>query len=803
MSIDPRYVAAADLQQYLVDKSGSGALAGGLVYFYQDTSRTTLQNVYEITGNAPNYSFSPLPNPVILSSVGTFMDNDGNDIIPYYLPWLIVNGEITNTPSLYYVVVQNSAFIPQFTREAWPPNSFVSSGDIPVPGIQSDINYIPNGQFLIHNNIPNNGLITQPSTILAPGGWVFNIESAVASTNLVTFEAVGSWTNDPPESPEYKINIQCTDADTSETYKALSCEFNDVNKFANGNAYSFGFWAVSTSGNVNVSINVNKNFGGGGSSFVPLFQAEKTITGNAEFFSVPINFETNAGDTIGTPPTTISVDVSFSTGVTFNVEMTDFVLVAGSVTLSDFPVQTNADMITRSVNGWTNIPDYNGLDLYLPAVLTSGGMQYDHSIIGKIQAAAGKVAHPGDALTATPPPIGNDMPCDGSTYIYANYSTLGIPYSRLGAYLISNSAMSGIPMYGTGTNFATAYADAGNTSSFRLTVNSAGTGVAIASDVSSGITFSVIPTYNGSATGSASINFTAYNNVANTILVVGNFTTPDAAISDGSGGNATGFTFVTLNNQTGLLAQQFYAVTILTGSASTLARTGLSAKYFEISNATTTYYVWFRLTNETDPAPGGGAIGIQVNLQSTDTAQDVANILREVLNAYQITLAVVSAAPTEGSYFDFQTNPASTINYLVWYSYLADSTPPVVAGRILIKVLLSGTPTPPQVVTATINAVNQYQYAAPNFQGMFLRGTDFAGVWDKDVAQRWSTVSGISGANYGTFEYQQLLNHLHIDGTSGTGINPTGGGVGAVNTQATGGSETRPVNACVNYVIKY
>jgi hypothetical protein len=797
MAIDSRYVAAADLQEYLVDKSGSGALAGGLVYFYQDNSRTTLQSVYELTGNAPNYSFSPLPNPVVLSSVGTFMDNNGNDIVPYYLPWLIVNGEITNTQSLYYVVVQNAEFIPQFTREAWPPNSYTTSGSTPI-GAQGDLNYIPNGQFLAHNNLPEAGLITQASTILAPGGVVFNIKNALSSTNFVTFNYVGTWTADPPQSPEYEMNIVCTVPNTSEVYKSLSITFNDVNKFANGDAYTFGFWGIANAGSVNITVNVNKYFGVGGASFTPVEQNIVTLTAAGQFFSIPINFGENAGDAIGTGQTTVSIDLSFDTALAFNISVTDFVLVVGSTVLGDFPAQTNADMLTRSVAGWMNVPDYNGMDLYLPPVLTAYGMQWDHSIIGKVEASVGAITSPN---STSPLPLGNDMPCDGTPYIYANYSALGIPYSRLGAYLIANSPIPNTPMYGTGTDFATAYAYHGDTTSFRLTINNAGTGVAAANDVDSGLTFSVIPVYNGSSTGGAATGYIAYTNAANTVLAVA----ASAPISPAADVN-TGFTIASVGGDfspTGLLAFQEYAFTVQCLAASSLA-TGAAGKYFQFYTGIP-YFVWFKITTETQP--GGTGTPIQINLQSTDTAQDVANILRETLNSYQSTLIKATTAPVEGTYWEFQTNPPSTDNFLVWYTYITTSSPPIIAGRVPIKVLLPASPTSAQVVTLTLTAINAYQYASPNFAGMFLRGTDFSALWDTDVAQRWSLVSGLSGANYGTFEFSQFEHHTHQYTQLVATGSIAGGGSSyqAVNnpTGFSGGNETRPVNAYIQWVIKY
>jgi hypothetical protein len=87
MSADPRFICASDLQLYLVDKDTGGPLSGGEVAFYSDVNRNELKAVYQLSGSAPNYTFTPLDNPCTLSSVGTFQDEGGNDIVPYYFPY--------------------------------------------------------------------------------------------------------------------------------------------------------------------------------------------------------------------------------------------------------------------------------------------------------------------------------------------------------------------------------------------------------------------------------------------------------------------------------------------------------------------------------------------------------------------------------------------------------------------------------------------------------------------------------------------------------------------------------------------
>ncbi len=273
-------------------------------------------------------------------------------------------------------------------------------------------------------------------------------------------------------------------------------------------------------------------------------------------------------------------------------------------------------------------------------------------------------------------------------------------------------------------------------------------------------------------------------------------------------------------------------------NGASLAQPSAPGLYFTFYNASTQYYMWFQITNESDPAPGG--TGIKVNITAAYTTQDVANAIVNAMNREQSAVFTVSSLPTNQSYFTFSANPASAAAYFVWYQVASSSSAPVVAGTG-IQVTLIGTETNAQVVAKTLIAINAYQYAVPDLRGMFLRGSDPLGTWDVDNAIRWSTVIGISGGNLGTFEYAAFQKHLHTSGTiasanpTGTGTLPgklqgyyadgaahsaytsdTTGGVaigtvtlsltaGAISgaTAVTGGTETRPVNAAVNWFINY
>ena len=103
----------------------------------------------------------------------------------------------------------------------------------------------------------------------------------------------------------------------------------------------------------------------------------------------------------------------------------------------------------------------------------------------------------------------------------------------------------------------------------------------------------------------------------------------------------------------------------------------------------------------------------------------------------------------------------------------------------------------------------------PDYRGRFLRGFDDTANRDPDKASRTAmNTGGNTGNAIGTVQVEQLKSHTHstsfTDGTGGAnGVpRPTSGLLAldfpfSVNTTSTGGNETRPINAYVNYIIRY
>lgn len=181
MAIDPHYIPAFSIETVILDKDSGAPLSGGLVYFEQDNQRGVLKPIYQITGTSPNYLYIQLPNPMVLSSIGTFEDAMENPVVPYFFPY---DGDIQ--PEYYYVRVTSSEDVPQFTREAVP--YLTISQDDEVESVVS--NEISNPQFAnilfpsgSANTYSFNAAASQVVKI-APG-WDIVVSSAAAGTVIV------------------------------------------------------------------------------------------------------------------------------------------------------------------------------------------------------------------------------------------------------------------------------------------------------------------------------------------------------------------------------------------------------------------------------------------------------------------------------------------------------------------------------------------------------------------------------------------------------------------------------------------
>lgn len=809
MALDPRFVVTSDLESYFVDKDSGEPLAAGVVTFYRQTNQSVKKPVYQITSpGAGMYEYTALPNPCILSSVGTFQDALGNNIVPYYFPYTGDQDDSTNVLDLYYITVYSSGGILQFTRIGWP-NFSAEDGSSAL----NTKNYIPNGQFLAHNDIVSAteppvtvvqyGSGTVNSQAIAQGGWNFvrtTGGSSVFDNSFTTAPVLGGF--GLKDFPRYAFNFKCTTFNASDTIRDLSIQWPNVYTFsADGTTpgtqdYTFFFHHHSNDGNsYTFTVFLIYNFGTGGTPSSPIetqigtFVSTPTVS--PENIVIP-GFPANSG-TLGTNNDDYVAISIRGPAQTWDAQFTDFALVFGMQTLAVFPVQTNAEQLDEGVAGWMPTPNPDGSDLYLPLVLTPTGMAWDHSQIGMIESSL-------DQVSSSVHPSTNLILCDGSQYLTSDYSPLGIPYTRLQQFLFNNGngTSFNVPIFGTGTTYVAAYISTGLTTQIMLGTNQPVLQTAPADGAApTGFTFG--PAVKN---GAVSIGFNSYcNNQAYATATSSPFVTPALA---GASAGTSGFTVSETvdSNSTGLI----YNIEVLT-----IAAAGLAGLYWLFSSNSVSYYMWFTVNGAgADPAVGGRT-GINVALRATMSAIDVAMAVATTLGAKQMDLITIAAVPPASSYFTFNAN---SLKYTVWYKVDNVGTQPVVASTAkYIEVDVLSADTAAQVATKTQIKINSLYFAVPDLRGTFLRGgtPDLAsgGKWDMTVNSRFGYAFNLNPSNVGSYELGTLESHKHsITTTQAGAVNATdgsGGGaaVGSGSTVYSGQLETKPINVFVNFSIRY
>lgn len=169
---NPMYYACFPLQEYFVNKDTGFPLAGGYVEFFSDPAFTVPKDVFQqsLVGGT-TYDYINLGSTLVLSSVGTFMDDNGDDIIPFLYPF-DSNGQV----QLYFIRVWSGdpsvqGSVLQFTRQGWPPN--FAQGTNPTDVFESSQNVFSNPEFAIVNFVPNPA--TSKYTIAVSGAGSFEV----------------------------------------------------------------------------------------------------------------------------------------------------------------------------------------------------------------------------------------------------------------------------------------------------------------------------------------------------------------------------------------------------------------------------------------------------------------------------------------------------------------------------------------------------------------------------------------------------------------------------------------------------
>ncbi|MCH9636736.1 MAG: hypothetical protein K0U16_02160 [Gammaproteobacteria bacterium] len=774
MDLDSRYIMAPALEQFYIDKSSGLPLANGKITFYKDNQRTILKNIYTLSGSPPIYRYIALPNPLRLSAVGTIQDANGNNVLPFYFPY-----DEEGNVELYYVTVENERGQLQFTREGWPSLSIAQN-----KAEENENNYIPNGQFLIHNNIPVKdkkvaGEITQAKTTLAPGGWTFHRSEQSTARDLVFFERFGSSISNPSAYPRYAIRIENQLPNPGDLVKDLRINFRNVNCFAsNTEVYTFSFAGQTNTGNdLKITLLMIKNFGQGGSPIEEKIINTVTISASYSMLTIPFIFGENTNKTLGlNDDDEVSIALRFPINSVFDVSLTDFCLTSGNKSIQNYPRMTQSDVISLSVAGSLPIPNADGLDQYLPIVYTQSGFTFYDGDVGKLYSAA------------YPNPSKGELLCDGARYLRADISKDEIPYSRLAKKLWDEQLT--YYRYGTGASFVTAVLGS-QKNRIRLTTNQSGAAIASSAGTSG---FTVNTEITGNHYDLQAFIGKDPKKISCQGTVIGS--TPLAYAK------TSGFTITDLRNSAA--GKHLFQIECTDVK-------NLAGKWLQFSTTNMTYYVWFTVDGQGEDPKPASLTGVKLTLSSTQTADDVALYLAETLSGHQMTVVQTLTASQikTGSYWTFATSTPE--NFYVWYRKNKQANDPKSGGTGIV-VDIQETDTAEQVNAKTIIAINQAYFAVPDLRGTFLRG------WDKeaklDTGDRFFPYGqGLIKNHIGSFELDELLTHNHSY-TTGFEDPPRGKEVmtekcyhGTYPSSAYvdyhGGNESRPFNSSVNFVIKY
>lgn len=241
-----------------------------------------------------------------------------------------------------------------------------------------------------------------------------------------------------------------------------------------------------------------------------------------------------------------------------------------------------------------------------------------------------------------------------------------------------------------------------------------------------------------------------------------------------------------------------------------------------------------------------GPISISRNTTSTPTITITPSILQ--VSNYSITLP--PALPTESAFLTYDSAGTSTVVYTdsVTTAFVnTGGTAKLVAlfpTAMMIPYAANFIPTgwllcDGSAVSRTTYAVlfsiigttwgignGSTTFNIPDCRGLFLRGVDGSAGRDPNSSSRTAiNTGGNTGNNIGSYQADDFASHTHTQaphthtsnysnpdvsgGNTLTGWTPTGGTVGTFTTNTTtatnnntGGSETRPINVYINYLIK-
>ncbi|CAB4161452.1 hypothetical protein UFOVP733_50 [uncultured Caudovirales phage] len=780
------YMLANPLQLFFIDVNTQTPLSGGKLRFYRDADQITQKEVFKYTGTPGNPTFISLGTVITLTAQGTPGDDQGNDILYYYLPY---DSEGKWDP--YYITVEDINGTQQFTRSAMPFPVDPAGGSTAITG--DNYNYINNGQFLLHNNVAADathvaGEITQPITTIAYGNWTFERPSMSTAKDTVVFTPFQSWVANPESNPRYACTATCITFNPGDGYKDICFTFPDVNMFASDTEQiTFTFEATCTGGPFTVSVGYQKFFGTGQPTVSPVIVNNESITSFYQSFSNAFPVGSNLNHPVGTlNDDYIKFFIRLPTGSASNISVTNVSLLIGSYKAVIYTPQSPQEVISRTLAGVMKIPDYSGADVGGVLRLTKTNIDYSGDPDGVVKWYAGKpYTDPNDTSTWKIP--FSHWLSNGSKLLTTGTSFEGIPFSRLYNKI-------GI-QWGNGYDYLSAFNS--NDNKIRI-INNAGGAVnpIVEGPISTGFT---ITTINTGDTPTFKVKSVYYANGNSSSIMLENEV--NATVEDVTNhGSPITLTIIQKGND---FRKE------LTYIAFTNVPAGGNWFTFQTE---VKYYVLFTFNGSgTDPAPSGYT-KITVPLVTGDEIFDAVLKTSAVLNQAQLTYITTTAASamTAGSSLKAYTAgyEGSTGEQIAFYFTKGNAgNDPNIPGFTSVKIPLNGPETDIQVATASCLSMNNAFFQTPDIRyGRVIVGLPITLGVDPDVIYRRSNNPAVFGDQYGTYWYDIIAGHDHQYGFNDVGVGKvitSAGSSDEVNTSVTGRYRNSMLNAGMTAIIKY
>lgn len=339
MPINPALLIAAPmLQDYLVDKTTGLPLANGKIFLYQDNSRTTFKNWYYQSGSPGSYTYLTLPNPLTLSAVGTIVDVNGVDTIPFYYPY----SEVDNvTPQPYFIQVFDSNGQLQFTRQNFPFNPDMTPDSTDVSTLRS---LVANSGFWRNAGTLNAATITPNASLGVVGAVVapsqhdgfsmpdmqFIKDVNGAQDTITFFNFVNGPASFPDQiipnniTPECYMNLNCSVAGT-ETVKYLQIPIQlHVTSLSGVENCTITLGAQNVGSNTNnkITVSIYQFLGTGVTSPEPIILDTFTLNNTWNKYSVTFTLPSAQDLTLGNGyDDAFYMQIGYPVGVTSNINI--------------------------------------------------------------------------------------------------------------------------------------------------------------------------------------------------------------------------------------------------------------------------------------------------------------------------------------------------------------------------------------------------------------------------------------------------------------------------------------------------